>query len=204
MKPGANWSWKDVPGGKPKALADRDAKPKAAKAESTPAPAPKPEALAADPILTTLVKEIATMAASVKELQAEIDRLRADIVAMPKVWAMTEASFRQEIAGLHGAVEAMRARPDNPDRDADIDRLRKHVAAIERERDRAIGDVEKLKAAKPERPALLPPIKPETKAWLAELRDRQGTTIDRVAAQILDEVAADDIAAHAETAEAAE
>lgn len=192
----AAWSWKDVPGGKPKVGADRK------KAPATPASTAPPafDANALAPIL----KEIATMAASVKELQAEIDRLRADIVAMPKVWALTEASFRQEIAGLHGAVEALRARPDNPDRDADIDRLRKHVAAIERERDRAIAEVEKLKAAKPDRPALLPPIKPETKAWLAEMRDRQGTTIDRVAAQILDEVAADDIAAHAETAEAAE
>ena len=192
----AAWSWKDVPGGKPKVGADRK------KAPATPA-STAPPAFGAD-ALAPILKEIATMAASVKELQAEIDRLRADIVAMPKVWAMTEASFRQEIAGLHGAVEALRARPGNPDRDADIDRLRKHVAAIERERDRAIGEVEKLKAAKPERPALLPPIKPETKAWLSEIRDRQGTTIDRVAAQILDEVAADDIAAHAETAEAAE
>lgn len=195
------WSWNDVPGGKPKVGADRK------KARATPAPLPAappvPPAFDAD-ALAPILKEIATMAASVKELQAEIDRLRADIVAMPKVWALTEASFRQEIAGLHGAVEALRARPDNPDRDADIDRLRKHVAAIERERDRAIAEVEKLKAAKPDRPALLPPIKPETKAWLAEMRDRQGTTIDRVAAQILDEVAADDIAAHAETAEAAE
>ena len=189
-------SWNDVPGGKPKVGADRK------KAPATPA-STAPPAFGAD-ALAPILKEIATMAASVKELQAEIDRLRADIVAMPKVWAMTEASFRQEIAGLHGAVEALRARPDNPDRDADIDRLRKHVAAIERERDRAIGEVEKLKAAKPERPALLPPVKAETRAWLAGLRERRGVPVDRLAAQILDDVAADDLAAHAETAEAAE
>lgn len=190
------WSWSDVPGGKPKVGAVRT------KAPARPAP-PVPAASDAD-ALAPILKEIATMAASIAELQAEIARLRADIVAMPKVWALTEASFRQEIAGLHGAVEALRARPDNPDRDADIDRLRKHVAAIERERDRAIGEIERLKAAKPERPALLPPVKAETRAWLAGLRERRGVPVDRLAAQILDDVAADDLAAHAETAEAAE
>ena len=66
------------------------------------------------------------------------------------------------------------------------------------------GEVEKLKAAKPERPALLPPVKAETRAWLAGLRERRGVPVDRLAAQILDDVAADDLAAHAETAEAAE
>lgn len=206
MKPGANWSWEDVPGGRAKPSSGRAAKPKTPKAESTSAPVLRPAPLAADPpIVTTLVKEMTAVAASVKELQAEIDRLRADLAAMPKVWAQTEASFREEIAGLHRAVEALRAQPGKPDRDADIEKLRKHIALIEGERDKAITELDKARRA-PVRGAVvpLPPIKPETKAWLAEMRERQGTTIDRVAAQILDEVAADDIAAHTETAEAAE
>jgi len=192
----AAWPWKDVPGGKPKVGADRK------KAPATPA-STAPPAFGAD-ALAPILKEIATMAASVKELQAEIDRLRADIVAMPKVWAMTEASFRQEIAGLHGAVEALRARPDNPDRDADIDKLRKHITRIEGERDQAIAAHDRLRKAKPAAPAgfTLPPVKDETRAWLGALRTERASTIDRIVAQILDDVAADDIEAHA--AEAAE
>lgn len=204
MKSGANWSWKDVPGGKPKALADKAAKRKAAKVESTPAPAPKPEPLAADPILTTLVKEVNAMAASLKELHAEIERLRADLAAMPKVWAQTEASFRSEITALYGLIETLRGRPDQPDRDAEVDKLRKHIARIEGERDRAIGEADKLRRAKPAAPAgfTLPHVKDETRAWLGALRVERGSTIDRIVAQILDDVAADDIEAHA--AEAAE
>lgn len=199
MKPGAKWSWRDVPGGKPKALADQ-----AAKVESTPAPTPKPEPLAADSILTTLVKEVNAMAASLQEMQAEIERLRADLAAMPKVWAQTEASFRSEIKALYGLVESLRARPDQPDRDAEIDKLRKHITRIEGERDQAIAAADRLRKAKPAAPAgfTLPPVKDETRAWLGALRTERASTIDRIVAQILDDVAADDIEAHA--AEAAE
>lgn len=192
------WSWNDVPGGKPKTGAVRTT------ARARPAPQPAAPAAPAEDALAPILKEIATMAASVKELQAEIDRLRADIVAMPKVWAQTEASFRSEIKGLYALIETLRARPDNPDRDAEIDKLRKHITRIEGERDQAIAAADRLRKAKPAAPAgfTLPPVKDETRAWLGALRSERASTIDRVVAQILDDVAADDIEAHA--AEAAE
>lgn len=184
-KPGASWSWADVE--------------KAAPKPQEPAPTVAP----AD--LSVIITEFRAMASSVQEMQAEIARLRADLAEMPKVWEQTEESFRREIAALYDLVESLRARADAPPAETkpdEIASIRKHLGRVEAERDKALADLAAARSAPPARPALLPPVKPETRAWLAALRDERKTTIERVIAEILDDVAADDVAAH--TAEAAE